>query len=233
MRRCAAWVVASAIAVSGVSGCGRASSPPSAPVVGGELMAARQAYNPGELAAAFARSLEGTRLAVRVQGSRVVLPLYNDDEDELTYDFNTTPATGMVRVTARGYEVLVARSRLNVPAASAEGPQAEFLVTASLVPMALSVAFGGALGFATYCVRHPGDQFHRDEALKAAVAGMTAALVPFVSEVRYAQYLVPLAAAILQKARTLHYKDLAKAATGMLDDIIRVIGQMVGARVAG
>ena len=40
---------------------------------------------------------------------------------------------------------------------------------------------------------------------------------------KYAQFLVPLALVLVKSAKSLNYKDLAKAAMDNLDDIVKVL----------
>lgn len=178
------------------------------------------------LAKEFATLLKGQSYEnVTTRGTRVIL---TTEGVATTYDFAGTDKSGLVRVTSGEFSTVVNHKKL---VETMQNGSAEIL-PAMLVPIAIQVALGGAIKLAHYALTHRGEAFKKEEALKAMLEGMLAAAIPIVRDIKYAQYLVPLALAILQASKSLNYKDIAEAAMGMIDDIVRVLWQMIQAAKA-
>lgn len=218
MRALTAALVTLTLTAGTLSGCGQAVSPSStqALMAGAEAQAAHQA-SASQLAREFAEKLSAQYgQGVSRRDTSVVLTV---EKTKTHYEFARTPKTGKVRVSGGEYTFEVEYAKL---IERSSGVNADVL-PAMLVPIAIQVGLGGALGLANYWIHHRGDKFKRDEAIKASVEGMLAALIPITREVKYVQFLVPLALVLLKSAKSLNYKDLAKAAMEHLDDIVKVL----------
>lgn len=201
-----------------LTGCGQLAPSTGAP--GATEMGARAHTNAKAMEFAQLLKAQGYK-KVSVKGNRVTL---TTSDFETVYDFSKTAKTGTVRVSAGEYDFEVSYVKL---VETAELGEPTDILPAVLVPIAIQVAVGGAIKLAHYAITHRGDKFNKDEAIKATVEGMLTALVPVVRDVKYAQYLVPLALALITKAPSLNYKDLVATAKNMLDDIVQVIYQML------
>lgn len=222
MRASFAALLAVTFAASALTGCGQyANQAPVATSAAAGLEARGHAAPASQLAKEFAQKLQSQYPAgVAVQGTAVTL---TTKQGKTTYEFAHTPDTHKVRVSAGEYTFEIDHAKL----LNGEGEVNADVLPAMLIPIAIQVGVGAALGVANYWLHHRGDQFHRDEAVKAAVEGMLAALVPITREVKYAQFLVPVALIIVKSAASLDYKDLAKAATDHLGDIVKAIAAIV------
>lgn len=156
--------------------------------------------------------------AVSHRGTTVTL---GKGADRTTYEFGQTPKTGKVKVSNGDYSLELAYTKLTEGAKTGE-MNAEVL-PAMLVPIAIQVGLGAALGVANYWIHHRGDKFVREDAIKAAVEGMLAAMIPITRDLKYVRFLTPLALVLVKSAKTLNYKDLAKAAMDNLDDIVKTL----------
>lgn len=218
MRKFTTVLLTLSLTTLSLAGCGQQS-----PMTG-----ARVAAEAGAKGHTNAKAMEFAQLLkaqgyekVSVRGSRVTV---KTSDFETVYDFAKTDKTGKVQVSAGEFEFEVSYVKL---IESAELGEPTDILPAVLVPIAIQVAVGGAIKLAHYAITHRGEKFKKDEAIKATVEGMLTALVPVVRDVKYAQYLVPLALALISKAPSLNYKDLISTAKNMLEDIVQVIYQMI------
>lgn len=220
MRAYTAALLAITLSVTALSGCGQAVSQAPALTKAGQAQAqGRHAAPASQLAREFGEQLSrqyGDKAARR--GTTVTL---TSGETRTIYEFSRTPDTGKVRVSSGEYTFEIPHATL-LEGGKAGEVNAEVL-PAMLVPIAIQVGLGAALGVANYWIHHRGEKFVRADAVKAAVEGMLAAMIPITRDIKYAQFLVPLALALVKSAKTLNYKDLAKAAMDNLDDIVKVL----------
>jgi hypothetical protein len=224
LRQTTAALVALSLGVATLTGCGQyyAGSPNAR--VAAETTAS--ASKDTKLAKDFAALLKGQQYEnVTTRGTRVIL---STDGVATTYDFAGAEKSGVVRVTAGEFTTAVSHKKLVETVQNG----ASDVLPAMLVPIAIQIALGGAIKLAQYALTHRGDNFDKEQAVKAMLEGMIAAAIPLVRDVKYAQYLVPLAYAILRNAKSLDYKELAHTAMGMIDDIVKVLMQMIMAAKA-
>lgn len=220
MRSITTVVLAVAISSVSLTGCGQYAAPGA--LQSGQFNASGYTFR-SQHVQEFAQILEEQGYKhVKAKGYKVVV---TTEGVETTYDFSRTAKTGQVRITAQGFTTEVSYEEL--VAMTEQG--ATDILPAMLVPIAIQVGVGGAIKLAHYAITHRGDKFKKEEAIKATVEGMLLALVPVVRDVKYAQFLVPLAVALVSRAKTLHYKDLAHAAMEMRNQIVEVIWQMLKA----
>lgn len=135
------------------------------------------------------------------------------------YDFGRTPKTGLVRVSAKDFD-------LQLPLDKVMREVEIDALPALVVPIAIEVALGAAKGLSIYWLTHRGEAFDKQEAIKATAVGMLAALIPFVGNIPILDQLFPLAVNVVSASKTLHYKDIAQAALGLVDEIVIVISQI-------
>jgi hypothetical protein len=224
MRAPFAALVALTFSASALTGCGQiASQAPVAQPEASSLQArAAHAAPASQLAKEFATRLEGQfHTGVTVRGTTVTL---ETKQGKTIYEFAHTPATGNVRVSSGEYTFELPHAKL---LEGANGQVNADVLPALLVPIAIQVGLGAAISVANYWIHHRGDQFKKEEAIKAAVEGMLAALVPITSNVKYAQFLVPVALLIVKQAKSLDYKDLAKSAMDNMGSIVKAIVAIV------
>jgi hypothetical protein len=220
MRAFTAALLALSVSATALSGCGQSVSPVAVQAQAGQAQAqARHAAPATQLAREFADQLS-VKYANKVthKGTTVTL---TSDQTRTIYEFSRTPSTGKVRVSSGAYTFEIAHAKLLEGGKSGE-MNAEVL-PAMLVPIAIQVGLGAAISVANYWIHHRGEKFKRDEAIKAAVEGMLAAMIPITRDLKYARFLAPLALALVKSAASLNYKDLAKAAMDNLDDIVKTL----------
>jgi hypothetical protein len=221
MRRITAALLALSLSATALAGCGQTVT--QAPANRAAIAGAQALGNPSAPASQLSKEFE-SRLAeqygAKVSRKGTAVTLQNGDSRTI-YEFSATPRTGKVRVSSGEYTFELSHAKLIEGGKTGE-MNAEVL-PAMLIPIAIQVGLGASMGVANYWLHHRGDAFKRDEAIKAAVEGMLVALIPITREIKYAQYLVPLAVAIVKSANSLNYKDLAKAAMASIDDIVRVL----------
>ena len=169
-------------------------------------------------------------------GTLAVLgPLVTVTADGLStrYDFTNTPETGTVVVTSGEFTTELPLDEL-MPANAAKpagGMQTEVLPVL-LVPIATQCAIAAAKALAMYYITHRGEEFDKSDALKACVVAMGLSLIPFVGQFGTAGALVPVAAKILASSTSFAFADLAKAAVGMLDEIVPIVLMLIKSRKA-
>ena len=224
MRKTTAALLTLSLAVTTLTGCGQYAT--GAAHTRSLVETSASASKDTTLAKDFAKLLKTQAYEnVTQRGTRVIL---TTEGVATTYQFAGAAKSGVVRVSSGEFSTAVSHKKL-VETMQA-GPTD--ILPAALVPIAIQVALGGAIKLAHYAITHRGENFKKDEAIKAMVEGMLAAAIPVVRDIKYAQYLVPLAYAILKASKSLDYKDIAKAATEMIDDIVRVLWQMIQAAKA-
>lgn len=223
MRAPFAALLAVTFAASALTGCGQyaTQAPVATTAAAGFQAQGSHAAPASQLAKEFAAKLQSQYpTGVAVRGTTVTL---TTKQGKTTYEFGRTPDTHKVRVSAGEYTFEIDHAKL----VNGDGEMNADVLPAMLIPIAIQVGVGAALGVANYWIHHRGEQFDREQAVKAAVEGMLAALVPITREVKYAQFLVPVALIIVKSAASLDYKDLAKAATEHLGDIVKAIAAIV------
>lgn len=220
MRVFLAPLLAVSLMTTALAGCGQVATPMATGLASTvEAQGKQGARLAKDFAALVKPRFEGQ---VSVKGS--VVTVKGGNAEATRYDFSQVARTGLVRVSAGEASFEVRHADL-IATTQVDGVGADAL-PALLVPIAIHAAIGGSVALAQYYLTHR-DNFDRDEAIKAVVTGMAIALAPFVRDVQYAKYLVPVAIAILKNAKSLHYKDILAAAMDLKSDIIRVIIQMI------
>jgi hypothetical protein len=164
-----------------------------------------------------------------VEGAVVTL---SADEIATRYDFSNAPTTGMVKVSADDFSTEESLEQLMQGATVKAGGMTTELLPVLLVPIATQVAIAAAKALAMYYITHRGEDFDKSDAAKACVVAMGLALIPFVGPLGTVGQFVPVAAKILQVAPSFAYADLAKAAIGMLDEIVPLVLMLIKARKA-
>jgi hypothetical protein len=221
MRAFTAALLALSVSATALSGCGQSVSPVAAQAQAGQAQAqGRHAAPASQLAREFAEQLSA-KYGDKLTHKGTTVTLSADKTSRTIYEFARTPATGKVRVSSGEYTFEIAHAKLLEGGKSGE-MNAEVL-PAMLVPIAIQVGLGAAVSVANYWIHHRGENFKRDEAIKAAVEGMLAAMIPITRDLKYARFLAPLALALVKSAASLNYKDLAKAAMDNLDDIVKTL----------
>jgi hypothetical protein len=234
MRTPIASLLVLAIATLPLAGCGRASAPSAAGVRTMVKTKARSADAPLSatgLAARFADLVKPT-----FTGSLFVLgPIVTLTTDGIAtrYDFARSPETGTVVVSSGEFTTELPLDEL-MPATSgkpAGSMQAEVLPVL-LVPIATQCAIAAAKALAMYAITHRGEEFDKSDALKACVVAMGLSLIPFVGPFGTAGALVPVAAKILASSTSFAFADIAKAAVGLLDEIVPIVLMLIKSRKA-
>lgn len=224
----AAWCgcLVLALTMSQVTACGRVVAP----------MAASRVMTPYARAMAegddFAQQFYD-RLQGHVQGSvtidgRVVTVLaapQPGDDGVTRYDFTQTAGTHLVDVHTAAFDTKVSFDEL-MASQSPDGVTAKFLPVL-LVPVALRMASAAVEAFTIYWMGHRGDQFNREDCVKAMAVGMAAAMVPFLGELKWAKHLVPIASKILGSAPSLDAATIAKAVIPLIGAIVVALKSML------
>lgn len=174
----------------------------------------------------FAEALRTTfRGKLRRTGEVVTL----ESEDIIVhYDFSRADETGQVRITSEGFETEMALSEVLAGAKSGEvGTEA---LPVLLVPIATQVAIAAAKALAMYYITHRGEEFDKSDAIKVTVVAMTLAVVPFVGSLGTFGQFVPIAGKLLASSSSFAFKDLAKAAVSMVDEIVPLVVWLIKQR---
>jgi len=214
-NRISLLLIASILATS-LTGCGQLVQSPLNPVTASEVEATSAKSD--AMARAFAIDMQkrfnGT---VSTRGS--VVTVRYQLMAPTVYDFSKTPRSGKVKISTKDYEVEMPLDKVM--------QQGEIdALPALVIPIAIEVALGAAKGLSVYWLTHRGDKFNKQEAIKATAVGMLASLIPFVGNIPVLDQLFPLAVSVLSASNSLHYKDIAQAALGMVDEIVIVISQI-------
>ncbi len=209
-------VLIAALLMTSLAGCGRP------PVAVSTAVATDRLQAEGERADKLARAFS-VKVRERFEGNvgitGSVVTLHYQLMAPTVYDFAKTPRTGLVRVSSKDFE-------LDLPLEKVMQSAEIDALPALVIPIAIEVAIGAAKGLSIYWLTHRGEQFNKQEALKATAVGMLSALIPFVGQVAILNQLFPLAVNILAASKTLHYKDIAAAALNMVDEIVLVLTQI-------
>lgn len=229
MRTPIASLLVLALASAPLAGCGR-SVPVGAAAVRTAVKTRAKAVDksPTGLANQFADLMRpnftGT---LTVEG-----PVVSLSADDLTtrYDFTETPTTGTVTVSSDDFSTEVPLDQLMQGATVRAGGMTTEVLPVLLVPIATQVAIAAAKALAMYYITHRGEDFDKSDAAKACVVAMGLALVPFVGSFGAVGQFVPVAAKILEVAPSFAYKDIARAAIGMLDQIVPIVLMLIKAR---
>lgn len=216
MRHRITFLVMTTFLASSLTGCGQLVQSPLSASLSPDVQAASQKSD--AMARAFALEMQKRFDGlVSTRGSLVTLRYHG--MASTVYDFSKTPRTGVVKITTKDYEVEMPLSKVM--------QQGELdALPALLVPIAIEVALGAAKGLSIYWLTHRGEAFDKQEAIKATAVGMLASLIPFVGNIPVIDQLFPLAVNVLSASKTLHYKDIAQAALGLVDEIVIVISQI-------
>lgn len=219
MRQLLRGTLAAVLVTVTLAGCGQA---PRNGIAIGRVPAKLRGLNTQQTSHAqrFAEAVKAMFAGhVTIDGDRVTLRF--EKSMETLYDFSDTAATGQVRVVADGFEAVVPFADL-MEGFTPEGASAEVL-PALLVPIAIQCAAAGAQALALYYFNHRGDDFVKEDALKAIVVGMGIALIPFCGQIRYINHLGPVAIKLLAASATFAAPDIARAAMSMLPNIVSAV----------
>jgi hypothetical protein len=204
-----------------LAGCGKP-MPTGAGLRQGQRLAARNT-DAASLAGRFADAVKANFTGgVTVRGAIVTLS-FDDGNPSTSYDFTRTPENGHVVVTSEDFSTDVPVEELMKGAATA-GTE---VLPALLAPIAIQVCTAAAKSLALYYITHRGDDFDKSEAVKVTVVAMGLALIPFVGQVGAVGQLAPVAVKLLASSSSFAYKDLAKAAVGMMDEIVPIVVLLV------
>lgn len=179
------------------------------------------------LAQRFVAALkENYRGQVRLAGAVVTL----EDAEGLavSYDFSRAEKAGAVRVTSEGFETELELEAVLTGASGGQfGTEA---LPVLLIPIATQVAIAAAKALAMYYITHRGEEFDKGDALKVTVVAMSLAVVPFVGSLGTVGQFVPIAGKLLASSSSFAFKDLAKAAVSMVDEIVPLVVWLVKQR---
>lgn len=201
---------------SSLTGCGQVMHTPlsTADATASQAMSQKSDAMARAFAVKVRQRFEGN---VNTRGS--VVTLHYHLMAPTTYDFGKTPRNGLVKVSTKDFT-------LDLPLDKVMQEGEIDALPALLVPIAIEVALGAAKGLSIYWLTHRGEAFNKQEAIKATAVGMLASLIPFVGHIPVLDQLLPLAVNVLSASKSLHYKDIAQAALGLVDEIVIVISQL-------
>lgn len=209
-------------------GCGKP-MPAGAPMIRQASKARAKSVEGAVLAQRFADAMKpGFSGKLRVQGAQVHLEF---DGAVTTYDFTTTAQSGQVRVISDEFSAELPLEDL-MRGAAVGGGQGTEVLPVLLVPIATQVAIAAAKALAMYYITHRGEEFDKGDAAKATVVAMGLALIPFVGQMGTIGSFVPIAAKLIASSSSFGYADLAKAAIGMVDEIVPLVLALLKARRA-
>ncbi len=216
MRNRISLLVMTTFLASSLTGCGQLVHTPLTPGVAADLTASSQKSDTmaREFAARVQKRFDGL---VSTRGS--VVTLRYQLMAPTVYDFSKTPRNGLVSISTKDYQVEMPLDKVMQEVEIDALP-------ALVIPIAIEVALGAAKGLSIYWLTHRGEKFNKQEAIKATAVGMLASLIPFVGNIPVLDQLFPLAVNVLSASKTLHYKDIAEAALGLVDEIVIVISQI-------
>lgn len=211
-----------------LAGCGKP-MPAGAPMTRQASKARAKSVEGAVLAQRFADAMKpGFTGKLRVQGAQVHLEF---DGAVTTYDFTTTAQSGQVRVISDEFSAELPLEDL-MRGAAVGGGQGTEVLPVLLVPIATQVAIAAAKALAMYYITHRGEDFDKGDAAKATVVAMGLALIPFVGQMGAVGSFVPIAAKLIASSSSFGYADLAKAAIGMVDEIVPLVLALIKARRA-
>jgi len=216
MRHRITFLVMTTFLASSLTGCGQLAHSPLSTSLSPDVQAASQKSD--AMARAFGLEMQKRFDGlVSTRGSLVTMRYHG--MASTVYDFSKTPRTGVVKISTKDYEVEMPLSKVMQMGELDALP-------ALVIPIAIEVALGAAKGLSIYWLTHRGEAFDKQEAIKATAVGMLASLIPFVGNIPVIDQLFPLAVNVLSASKTLHYKDIAQAALGLVDEIVIVISQI-------
>ena len=216
MRNRISLLLITTLLATSLTGCGQLVQSPLNPMAASEVEATSQKSE--TMARTFAADMQ-KRFNGMVSTRGSVVTLRYQLMAPTVYDFSKTPRSGKVTISTKDYEVEMPLSKVM--------QQGEIdALPALVIPIAIEVALGAAKGLSIYWLTHRGDKFNKQEAIKATAVGMLASLIPFVGNIPGLDQLFPLALNVLSASKTLHYKDIANAALGLVDEIVIVISQI-------
>ncbi len=216
MRNRISLLLVTTFLASSLTGCGQLVQSPLNPMAASEVEAASQKSD--ALAREFALQVQ-KRFDGMVSTRGSVVTLRYQLMAPSVYDFSKTPKSGLVKISTKDYEV-------EMPLAKVMQQGEIDALPALVIPIAIEVALGAAKGLSVYWLTHRGEKFNKQEAIKATAVGMLASLIPFVGNIPVLDQVFPLAVSVLSASKTLHYKDIAEAALGLVDEIVIVISQL-------
>lgn len=216
MRNRISFLVMVTFLASSLTGCGQLVRSPLSPAGAATVETASQKSD--ALARNFAVKVQA-RFDGLVSTRGSVVTLRYQLMAPTVYDFGKTPRNGLVRVSTKDFEVELPLSKVMQEGEIDALP-------ALVIPIAIEVALGAAKGLSIYWLTHRGEKFDKQEAIKATAVGMLASLIPFVGNIPILDQLFPVAVNVLSASKTMHYKDIAVAALGLVDEIVIVISQL-------
>lgn len=228
MRTPIASLLILALAATPLAGCGQAVFSGAPGVRTASTVKAKSA-EASAMASRFASAVKPSfRGQLSAKGSLVSLRF---EESLTTYDFKDAPSTGMVLVSSD--EFTAELSLEDLMRGAAIGGQGSEALPVLLVPIATQVAIAAAKALAMYYITHRGEEFDKSDAAKATVVAMGLAMLPFVGALGSVGQFLPVATKLLSASSSFAYKDLAKAAIGMIDEIVPLVLALIKARRAG
>lgn len=216
MRNRITLLVMTTFLASSLTGCGQLAHTPLNASLSSDAQATSQKSD--AMAREFARQMQQRFDGLVSTRGSVVTMRYHGMASTF-YDFSKTPRSGVVKISTKDYEVEMPLSKVMQMGELDALP-------ALVIPIAIEVALGAAKGLSIYWLTHRGEAFNKQEAIKATAVGMLASLIPFVGNIPVLDQLFPLAVSVLSASKTLHYKDIAQAALGLVDEIVIVISQI-------
>jgi hypothetical protein len=227
MRHSIASLLILALVATPLAGCGQ-STLAGAPLQRASVRVKAKSAEGAAMASRFAEAMKPTFSGgVSLTGTVVSLRF---DDSLTTYDFKQTPSTGTVTVSADDFSAEMPLEDLMRGAAV--GPGSAEVLPVLLVPIATQVAIAAARTLAMYYITHRGEEFDKSDAAKACVVAMGLALIPFIGNFGAAGAFLPVATKLLASSSSFAYRDLAKAAIGMIDEIVPLVLMLVRARKA-
>lgn len=216
MRHRISLLLAVTLLASSLTGCGQLAQSPLNPMTASSLEASSRKSEAlaREFAIRVQKRFDGM---VSTKGSVVLLRYHG--MAPTVYDFSRTPRTNLVKISVKDFEMAMPLDQVMREVEIDALP-------ALVVPIAIEVALGAAKGLSIYWLTHRGEKFDKQEAIKATAVGMLAALIPFVGNIPILDQLFPLAVNVVSASKTLHYKDIASAALGLVDEIVIVLSQL-------
>jgi predicted small lipoprotein YifL len=229
MRTPIASLLALALVAAPLAGCGKP-APMGAPMMRSAAKAKAKGTDASAtgLASRFAELMRPNFTGTLTVAGPVVTLTF--EELATSYDFSATPQTGTVTVTSEDFSTEVPLDELMKGASLRAGGMTTEVLPVLLVPIATQVAIAAAKALAMYYITHHGEDFDKSDALKACVVAMGLSLIPFVGQLGTVGQFVPVAAKILAASGSFAYKDIAKAAIGMLDEIVPIVLALLKAR---
>lgn len=204
-RRGLCLALATGLLTVSVTGCGQFYNEP----MFGDVPMMEVASRSGDLAQSFASSLDPAVGTVSVSGSRVTVEGLADVP--VVYDFSETPRTNQVQIQVGEYRDVVRRDELAQPD-----------VAWMAIKLATRMVYGGAKAYIWYWRNHKGDQYNREDAVKAVVYGMLSHGVAGLPGGFLWKRLLPIAWKWVVGEEPIHGKTLGEVFRRFMQDVKEV-----------